>query len=239
MGTEGPARRILARIDADVSRASSRRGRVVLAFSGGLASLVLAAVARKHGDMRCVVVGTRHASDVEAALVARFHLDYPVDVMRPGRARILDAARTVHAAHPRLAPADVLSIVPLVLVEERYPEARVLSGFGLSPRSAALQRYLAAALPRPPGLTRSAARPPPRRLVLRIAEDLGLPDPFALAARRTPAEGSGIGPALRALGHARHSSVARLLDADVPPRDYHGRPPSASVTKSSSFDYQL
>lgn len=215
MGTERPVRQLLARLDSDLSRALAGRDHVVLAFSGGLGSLILAASARKHGDVHCVVVGMPRAADVDAALLAKDFLDYPVEVVSPDPEGILRVARSIHAAAPRLAPADVLSLVPLALVRERHADEPVLSGFGLVPRSAALHRHLVAANQRPPALRAGSASSPSRAVALRVAGELGLPAAFSHAARRTAAEGSGIGPVLRALGHARHASAARLLDAVV------------------------
>ena len=215
MGPEFALARTVAPLDAAVGRACEGRERVVLAFSGGLASLILAALARKRGDLRCVVVGTRGAADVQAAQVAKSFLDYPVEVMRPSPRRALTLARGIHAADPRLTLPEVLSLVPLAFVEERNAGEAVLSGFGLVPRSPVLRRRLEAATSRAPGLRGVFARAPSRRMALRIASELGLPDAFARAPRRTPSEGSGIGPSMRAMGHARHASVSRLLDGVI------------------------
>ncbi len=211
MGAEPRIARTLSRLESDVQHAFEVRDRVVLAYSGGLASLILAAIARKHGDVRCVVVGTRGAADVEAALVAKSYLDHPVQVLRPSPPAILRTARALCAANPGLSLADGLALVPLALVAERWPEEALLSGFGLSPRTPAMERYLLDAGLPPPGrrAIRGGARG--RREVVALADALGLPASFSRAARRSPAEGSGVGPALRALGHARHMSVERLV----------------------------
>ncbi len=213
MGWERVEARVLAKLDASVAREFASRERLVLAFSGGLGSLILAGLARKHGDVRCVVVGTRGAADVAAALVARDFLDYRVEVLAPRPASILGTARALRAAEPRLHLAEILDLVPLALVEARYPRETVLSAFALAPRSAALRRHLAG---------RPSVSPPPgsaavttRRFALRVARQLAIPEGFSEAARRSPAEGSGIGPALRAMGHSHHRSVDRLLADDV------------------------
>lgn len=211
MGTDPRVGRLARRLDTALAAAFADRDRVVLAFSGGLASLVVAALARKRGPLDCVVVGTRGAADVQAAVVARSFLDYRVEVLCPSPAAILRAARSLAAAHPSLSREDVLSMVPLTLVEERHGRDLVLSGFGLSPRSVPLHRLLAAARTLAPGLPAASHGSPPRRVLLRLAEELAIPDAFRLGPRRTPAEGSGVGPALRALGHARRASVDRLL----------------------------
>ncbi len=220
MAPERAETRAVARLDAILAREFAVRGRVVLAFSGGLGSLILAGLARKHGDMRCVVVGTRGAADVGAALVARDFLDYRLEVLTPRPASILQTARGLRAQAPALPLADILDLVPLALVEARHPRETVLCGYALAPRSPALRRHLAHRPSRSPAP--AAAAGTSRRLALRMAEELAIPDGFAAASRRSPSEGSGIGPVLRAMGHARHRSVERLLAGDIQPRDYHG-----------------
>ena len=145
MGAPAAAVRVLARLEAYMARAFEGRDRVVLAFSGGLGSLLLAAVARKRGAVECVVVGTRGAADVGAALVARDFLDYPVEVLQPSPRKVLSTARAIRAADPALSPPDVLSLVPLALVRERCGDEIVLSGFSLAPASPPLRRHLAVA----------------------------------------------------------------------------------------------
>ncbi len=206
--------RLLARLDRELAREFETRRRVVLAFSAGLASLVLAALARKHGELRCLVVGTRGAADLSAALVARDFLDYRLEVVTPSPASALRAAIDIRAAAPNLALAEVLDLVPLALVEDRCPDALVLSGFGLALASPALRRHLAGRPSRAPAMPR-AGEGLSRPTVLRIGRAIGLPDAFIGMGHRRPAEGSGIGPALRALGHAHHRSVETLVRGRV------------------------
>jgi hypothetical protein len=155
-----------------------------------------------------VVVGFRGAADVEAAMVARDFLDYPLSILRPTPQETLRTARAIAAADPGLPLVHVLALLPLVLVEDRH--RTVLSGFGLTARDVALRRALAGRRARCPGLgmrVGGSTRAPLRRL----AEAIGLPESFILAAPRAPVEGSGIGPILRRRAHARKVSLARLL----------------------------
>ena len=211
MGAPPAVDRFLSRVEADLAATGSDVEGVVVAFSGGLASLVLAALVRKRTEMRCVVVATGRSADAEAARVAQTFLDYPVDVLVATPEEALRAACDIAAREPRLSVADVLSLVPLAFVASRYPGERVLSGFAFTPRSAALHRQLARAEDRPPGMRLRDPRPPSRTVVLAMARELAIPDAFARSSRRSPSEGSGIGPALRALGHSRHTSVTRLV----------------------------
>ncbi len=206
--------RVLARLDRELAAQFETRRRVVLAFSAGLASLVLAALARKHGELRCLVVGTRGAADLGAALVARDFLDYRLEVVTPSPASVLRTATGLRAAAPKLALAEILDLVPLALVEDRCPDAIVLSAFGLVRASPALRRHLAGRSSRAPALLR-AGEGPSRPAVLRMGRSIGLPDAFIGMGHRRPAEGSGIGPALRALGHGHHRSVAALVSGRV------------------------
>ena len=208
-GNEAAAR-ALSRLDADVARAVSGRSPVVLAFSGGLGSLLIAALARKRCDLHCVVVGTRGSADVEAARVAQKFLDYPVTVLRPPLRQALDLARQICASQPRVAPSEALSLLPLALVEARHPHALVLSGAGLTARTLTMVRALGDRASFAPGLRLRLPRS--RRLPLvRMAEAAGLPESFVRAAPRTPLEGSGVGPILRAMAHRRHMSLPRLV----------------------------
>ena len=220
MRGDGRAARALSRLDAEVARAIQGRPRMVLAFSGGLASLVLAALARKRCDVTSVVVGFRGSADVQAALVAQSFLDYPVTVVRPTEAQVWKAAQGIRASSPYLPVLEVLDLLPLALVERSRSDQRVVSGFGLTARTATLRRALKVRTVSTPGFGLPAARSP-RASLARLAAAAGLPESFILAAPRSPREGSGIGPILRARAHARHVSLARLLASPVAPRDNH------------------
>ena len=235
MARDGPASRAVSRLDAAVARAVAGEEEPILAFSGGLGSLVVAALARKRCDLRFVVVGLRGSADVQAATVAHDFLDYRVSVLRPTRLEALCAARAIAAADPRLPLADVLALVPLVLVEAHHPSCAVLSGFGLTARDVPLRRALATRRRSCPGLGLSIAASP-RTPLLRIAEAIGLPESFILAAPRTPIEGSGIGPLLRAMAHAHKASLGRLISDDKLVSDYHKRPARPDVFKSLHLD---
>ena len=220
MQGDGRAARALLRLDAEVARAIHGRSRVVLAFSGGLASLLLAALARKRCELTSVVVGFRGSADVQAALVAQTFLDYPVTVVRPTEAQLWETAGAVRASSPSLPVPEILDLLPLVLVEENRSDPVVLSGFGLTAHTTTMRRALKVRQVSIPGSGLSVARSP-RASLVRLAQAAGLPESFVLAARRSPREGSGIGPVLRARAHARHTSLARLLSRPVAPRDNH------------------
>lgn len=210
MGRDTAVFRAVRSLDAAVGRAVADLDEPVIAFSGGLGSLLVASLARKRGDVRCVVVGFPRASDVEAAKVARFFLDYPVELLRPTRPQVLRMARSIAAAHPQLPMTEVLALVPLAIVEERHSPTPVLSGFGLTVHGSALRGALEPRRRLCPGLgarrTSSA-----RATLVRMAIALGIPESFARAAPHTPSEGSGVGPALRALARRERVSLPRLI----------------------------
>lgn len=235
MGAGGAATELVARLDADLARLLGDRDRAFLAFSGGLGSLLVAAVARKRCDLRCVVVGFRGAADVEAAMVAQKFLDYPVTVLRPTPRGAWRAARELRSSDPELSLSEVLALVPLALVEGRHPSARVLSGFGLTARTPALRRALHRREAPGPGLRLRFSRST-RLPLLRMAQAVGLPESFVRAAPRTPSEGSGVGPALRALARSRRVTLARLVASDGAADDNHERPVAREIPKSSDVD---
>ncbi|HYM39665.1 MAG TPA: hypothetical protein VEY12_05920 [Thermoplasmata archaeon] len=195
-----------------MARVAAGRDEIVLAFSGGLGSLLIAALARKRCDLLCVVVGMRGSADVEAARVAQMFLDYRLAILRPSPSQALRAARRIAASGYPIPLAECLALVPLALVEARQPESLVLSGAGLTARTSSLRRALGEREALSPGL-RLRLGGLGRRPLLRMAEAAGLPESFALAAPRSPLEGSGIGPVLRAMARRRGMSVPRLVSA--------------------------
>ena len=236
MGADTPTEGLLRRVDSDIRRAVAGQERAIIAFSGGLASLILAALVRKRCDVTCEVVGLPGSADAESAVVAEKFLDYPVRIVRPAPMNVLRAARAIVSADARLSPPAALSLVPLALVEARHPRERILSGFGLTWDSSPVRSFLRSRSTILPGLQARTAAPPSRFRLLRVADLLGLPESFFRAARRTPAEGSGIGPSIRAMAHAEHASVARLLASGIPLHDYHGRAATRVIPKSSPVD---
>src|SRR5437899_10398527 len=84
------------RLEHWVAQEVKGRPRAALAYSGGLASTLLAMIARKRCALVCVVAGIEGSPDVQAARAAKLHLDYrgEYDILRRA-----DAIRRVaHAA---------------------------------------------------------------------------------------------------------------------------------------------
>lgn len=204
----------MARLDDAIARVVGENDAVVLAFSGGLASLLVAALLRKRCEIRCRVVGTPHAADVEAALVAQTFLDYPVEVLEPTGPHALQIARGIRRSAPALSVGEILSLVPAALASEGRKPALVVTGLGLKAHRAPVRGVLRDWQPRSPGLELRLGRSS-RTPLRKMAEAVGLPDSFVQSSPRRPMEGSGIGPVLREMARARGTTLARLVSGDA------------------------
>lgn len=181
----------IRRLDDRISRPNPAGGRIALAYSGGLASTIVALVARKRWDLECFVAGFEGSADLDAAESARFHLDLRLERV------LLDAADArrirdrIEAAH-RLSSGTVRSLIPLVAVVEHADPTSWFAGYG-SPRLAAdladqLRRFGVQA----PLADASAGTNLPRSLLRRVARALGLPEDWGTVRHRDPGEGGGI-----------------------------------------------
>jgi len=167
------------------------RDRVALAYSGGLASTLVAMVARKRCDLECVVAGSAESADIRAGRSAKQHMDYRIELL------VLDAVET-QRIHERLEAAPGLSfrairaLIPLFAVVERAERRAWLTGFGgakVDPRIIAeLQRLGASA----PLLDLASDGTVPRARLRAAAMSLGLPEEWARVPHRPPANGAGI-----------------------------------------------
>lgn len=176
------------------------RGKVALAYSGGLSSTLLAMLVRKRCDLECFTAGVKGSPDVLAAKAARDHLDYRVEIVDLDAATSVRIAREFRASHPPFSPATMHALVPLGAVRERTSGRVLLTGFGtrsLDARFASALRIWKAQSPLSeifPGHT-------PGRTILRAAAvSLGLPVEWARIAHRSPAEGAGIERFLQTIG---------------------------------------
>jgi len=207
---------LVSRLESVVTHAIRGHEGVTLAFSGGLASSLLAAVARKRCTLRCLVVGIDEAPDLQAARLAQDFLDVRLETLRPSALEILRWARSIAQAAPTLRPSEVASLVPLTAVLARPQAKPVLAGFGPVPLPLAARRYLRkvdAVLPFQGVGMRAIARATLRA----AARVLGLPEAFVRSRRRPPGEGSGVWSVLRSLATHRGTTVAMLLrEPDYP-----------------------
>ena len=180
------------RLEHRVARAVEGHSRGALAYSGGLASTILAMVARKRCALVCVVAGVEGSPDLQAARAAKAHLDYRVEYVILSRADAIRIRTRIVASHPRLSRGDIDNLVPLHAALEAAREGPMFSGFGSSPLGAemlAALRRLDVSIP-----IRDVARG--GTLSRAILEDaalmLGLPATWARVAHRSPVEGAGL-----------------------------------------------
>jgi hypothetical protein len=180
------------RLEHRVGQEVTGRPRVALAYSGGLASTLIAMIARKRCVLVCVVAGLEGSPDVQAVRAAKLHLDYRVVYDILSRADAIRIRAQIATAHPKLTPSEIDNLVPLHAALETADGGPMLSGFGPSRFGAgiiaALRRVDVAfpihAVARGATLSRSMLRD--------AALLLGLPATWAHVAHRSPAEGAGL-----------------------------------------------
>ncbi len=189
-----PPRRVDAfvrRLEDRVAAAIEGTDRVVLAYSGGLASTLVAMVARKRCDLRCFVAGVQGSPDVEAAKVAKDYLDYRMHFVTLDAKAVRALARRITDGHRSLTATECGALVPLHAVLRRVRCDRVLAGFGGPHIRPAILEILRSTSVRIPlhGIVRG---PLPRDRLRDAALRLGLPADWARTRHRAPAEGAGI-----------------------------------------------
>src|SRR5256885_17046516 len=101
------------RLEDEIAREVHGHNRVALAYSGGLASTLIAMIARKRCVLDCVVAGVDRSSDVVAAKAAKSHLDYRIEVVILRRETAMRIRARIEASHPGLRPRDIDNLVPL------------------------------------------------------------------------------------------------------------------------------
>ncbi|TLZ73949.1 MAG: hypothetical protein E6K14_04260 [Methanobacteriota archaeon] len=186
------------RIDAfvrDVERAIDvavdGQPRPVLAFSGGLASLLLAMVGRKRSDLRCLVAGVEGSADIAAAKRAKDSFEYRVEVVALDAARVRTIATGLTTDFPGLTGAQRSELVPLRAVLLRAPDTSVLAGLRRVRHSVEVGRAAERAGVRLP-LFHVQGGGVSRETVRSAALYLGLPAAWARVRHRSPSEGAGI-----------------------------------------------
>ncbi len=191
-------------IDAFVRRLEDRIAqevdgpkRVALAYSGGLASTLIAMIARKRCVLDCVVAGVDGSSDVLAAKAAKAHLDYRVEYVILSRKDAMRIRARIARAHPGLLRRALDNLVPLHAALERAEGRPMLSGFGLPRLSAAMVAVLGRVAVVSPLRTIARGTTLSRSRLRAAATALGLPPEWARLSHRAPAEGAGIRDLLR------------------------------------------
>jgi len=185
------------RLEHRVAQEVNGRPRSVLAYSGGLASTLLAMIARKRCALLCVVAGVEGSPDLLAARAAKAHLDYRVEYLILSRADAIRVRTRIATSHPKLPRNDIDNLVPLHAAREVAEGGRLLSGFGSSRLGAemvAALRRVDVSLP-----IHAVARGTvlPRTMLQDATMMLGLPATWARVAHRSPVDGAGIRELLR------------------------------------------
>ena len=209
MGAHG-AEGLLRDLEARLAGIAADGEPVRLAFSGGIASLLLAALIRKRADVDCIVVGIRGAPDLRTAADERLYLDYGVTevCLSPGRALAL--GRGLARRFPSWSVPEILDAVPLEAVRARLPDVSIVAGLRgplASRRTAAafFDRGFSCPFLAPPAIRADRSR------LVQAARALALPQAFVRTPPRRPAIGSGVAAALRAVGREKNLTMARLL----------------------------
>ena len=185
------------RLEHRVAQEVEGHSRGALAYSGGLASTILAMVARKRCALVCVVAGVEGSPDLQAARAAKAHLDYRVEYVVLSRADAIRIRTQIVTSHPKLSGRGIDNLVPLHAALEAAKEGPMLSGFGSSPLGAemlAALRRLDVSIPIRE-VTRGGTLS--RAMLQEAATMLGLPATWARVAHRSPVEGAGIRDFLR------------------------------------------
>ena len=197
VGTPRVPTAFVRRLEDRIARLVDRWDRVALAYSGGLASTLLAMIARKRCDLECFVAGSSESADVRAAASAKQHFDYRITTV------LLDAAETrrvderMQASSPGLMPDATAALLPLAAVLERDKGQVWLAGFGSPSTDPVIAAEVQRLDVRTPFVDVRGARTVPRSLLRDAATLLGLPDEWARVRHRAPANGAGIAQFLR------------------------------------------
>lgn len=165
--------------------------RVALAFSGGLASMLVAMVARKRCDLDCLVAGSGESADIRAARAAKQHMDYRIELV------LLDAAETRRirerlAFSPGLSLRAIRSLIPLFAVVEHAEGRAWFAGFGSARIGSGIIAEVQRLGVQAPLLGLSARGTVPRAMLRAAALSLGLPEEWARVPHRSPEDGAGI-----------------------------------------------
>lgn len=191
MAPNPSAKTVVRRLERSISNAIGRHDRVVLAYSGGLKSTLVAMIARKRCDLRCVVAGAEGSADVEAGKSAKQHLDYRMETILLDSAEVRRIDRQLAADLPGLTAADRNALIPLHAVIEITSGSPLLSGFA-RPIRASIVAALDDAQVGIPLHSAQQGGPISRTEFRAAALDLALPASWAHVRHRAPPSGAGI-----------------------------------------------
>jgi hypothetical protein len=184
-------RLLLRRLEAAVAAVVREADPVRVAFSGGLASIVIASLVRKRAEMVCIVAGTKDSPDIRASEILRDFLDYRVESVLVSRRDVERLLEDLRARSPRLTSPERGSLVPLWASRAPDP-GTILAAFGSGRMRPEVRKVLADGGVALPLVVAMRGAPLLRPRLRTIAELLGVPPGLVGLARRPPARGAGI-----------------------------------------------
>jgi asparagine synthase (glutamine-hydrolysing) len=133
--------RLAAAIAEACAAATAGRGRVAVAFSGGLDSALLAAMCKRTADVGLYVAGKRGCHDFKAAAEAAEALSLPVTeiVIEPSSLR--EVSKLVASSIINPAPIEIAVAVPFAYVCRAASESAVVTGTGADELFGGYARY--------------------------------------------------------------------------------------------------
>ncbi len=209
MAAEGEAGRFVDRLEAAIGRRIGSGRSVQLAFSGGLGSLVVAAIARKRCDLSCLFAAADDAPDAARASVLQSYLDYRLEIVRPTPKEWIAMARRIGRDQPRWTVREILDAVPILAVTANR-RGGFLAGHGSRRAGHAVRRWLAhldVFVPIPASVRETGIR----SHLIASGRVLGIPDEFLRVRPRSPEVGSGIGLLFREEARASRTSLGNLV----------------------------
>lgn len=183
----------IARLEDRIENLVSGQKRVVLAYSGGLSSTLLAMVARKRCDLVCVVAGVEGSPDLRAAKAAKDHLDYRVEYVYLNRTETRRIHENMRSSSPSsLSSVAVRALIPVRAVREARPRELLVAGIRSPRPDEKLRAMLREWKVECPLVLPSRGLSVPRSMLRGATVSLGLPVEWAHVAHRDPATGAGI-----------------------------------------------
>ena len=182
---------IVRRLETSITDAIRGRDRVILAYSGGLKSTLIAMIARKRCDLTCIVAGTEGSADVEAGKRAKQHLDYRLETILLDSAIVQEIDRRLRADHPRLTNGERHDLIPVFAVLQVAGGEPIIAGFAGTLRASSQSVLDLTQVAVPLHVATEKGRMLNRQLRA-AALELGLPPSWANVRHRDPLDGAGI-----------------------------------------------
>ena len=118
------------------------RGRVAVAFSGGLDSSLVAALCKRVTDVSLYVAGKPGCHDIRAAVEAAEALSLPLTTIEIKSSSLRDVAKRVESAIKTPAPIEIAVAVPMAFVCREAVEGAVVTGTGADEIFGGYSRYV-------------------------------------------------------------------------------------------------